>query len=224
MTNLQWMAVVGIGCSVVLPGTNAFAKNDKNVDGGDFWQWALATPTNHNPLLDTTGADCAVGQTGKVWFLGGFFGGGSVKRSCTIPKNKQIFFPLINSINIDTPNVCGQGPDSIAVADLRMSSKVFIDGAINLSATLDGQPIPFQREVSPVFTTTLPADNVFDPICVGAGLGDVPGGKFKPSVDDGYYAALDELSPGIHTLHFHADDPSQLTFQDVTYILTIQDH
>jgi hypothetical protein len=222
MTNLRWVAVVGMGCAVVLPGTSAFAKNDKNVNGGDWWQWALAQPTAHNPMLDTTGADCAVGQTGKVWFLAGTFGGGTVTRSCTIPKNKQLFFPIINSINFNTPNVCGQGPDDISVADLRSFSKTFIDGVTTVSAELDGQPIAFQRETSPVFTVTLPADNVFDPICTGLGLGDVPGGKFKPSVDDGFYVALDELAAGRHTLHFHAEDPSQSTSQDITYILTIE--
>jgi hypothetical protein len=221
MTNLQWMAVVGIGCSVVLPGTSAFAKNVKNVDGGDWWQWALATPTNHNPLLDTTGADCAVGQTGKVWFLAGTFGGGSVQRACTIPKNKQLFFPVVNAVNIDTPNVCGQGPDHVSVADLRVFPKTFVDNATNLSAELDGASLAFQREVSPVFTVTLPADNIFDSGCIAAGLGDVPGGKFQPAVDDGVYAALDELSPGTHILHFHADTPGQPSV-DVTYTLTVE--
>ena len=208
--------------ALALPGTPAFAKNVKNVDASDWWQWALATPTNHNPLVDTTGADCAVGQKGEVWFLAGTFGGGPVTRSCTIPRNKQLFFPLINSINIDTPNVCGQGPGDISVADLRSFSAAFIDGATNLSAELDGHPIPFARQVSPVFTVTLPADNLFDPICIGAGLGDVPAGTYKPAVDDGFYTSLDVLAPGVHTLHVHADDPSAGTFQDVTYHLTVE--
>jgi hypothetical protein len=219
MTNRHWVAVVAVGYSVVLPGKSAFAKNTTNVDGGDWWQWALAAPTNHNPLLDTTGADCAVGQTGKVWFLAGTFGGGMVTRSCTIPKNKQLFFPLINFVNIDTPGVCGQVGE-IPVADLRAAAKAFIDGATNLSAELDEQPIAFQREASPVFTATLPADNIFDAPC--AGVSDVPAGKYKPAVDDGYYASIGELSPGTHTLHFHADDPSQGTSQDVTYHLTVE--
>src|SRR5688500_11533882 len=50
-----------------------------------WWQWALETPADVNPLLDTTGANCAVNQTDHVWFLAALLGPGTVTRSCTIP-------------------------------------------------------------------------------------------------------------------------------------------
>src|SRR6187200_1961466 len=49
-----------------------------------WWQWAEATPTSVNPVLDRTGAQCAQGQTGHVWFLAGSFGTDVLNRSCTI--------------------------------------------------------------------------------------------------------------------------------------------
>ena len=58
-----------------------------------WWRWALETPTSVNPLLDTTGANCAVGQTGRVWFLAGTLGPGDpVVRTCTIRTGTSLFF------------------------------------------------------------------------------------------------------------------------------------
>jgi hypothetical protein len=218
MISVRWMAVVGIGLVALVSETSARAN--AAVDGDEWWQWALAEAIPQNPMLDTTGADCAVNQHGNVWFLAGTFGGGMVTRLCTISKNKQLFFPIINSVNIDTPNVCGQGPQSIPVDTLRAASKAFIDGATNVSAEIDGRPIPFERLTSPIFTVTLPAHSVFEPLCIG--LGGVPAGRYHPAVDEGYYASVDDLSPGQHTLHLHADDPSNGFSQDVTYQLTVK--
>jgi hypothetical protein len=36
-----------------------------------WWQWILSIPTQMNPNLDSTGAHCAEGQSGHVWFLPG---------------------------------------------------------------------------------------------------------------------------------------------------------
>ena len=51
-----------------------------------------------------------VGQSGSVWFLAGIFGGGSATRTCAVPAGKALYFPVLNSVNINAPNVCGQGP------------------------------------------------------------------------------------------------------------------
>jgi hypothetical protein len=186
--------------------------------GASWWHWALSIPTAHNPIRDTTGADCAQKQDGPVWFLAGIgFGGATtVNRSCTVPASKRIFFPIANSVNIDSPNVCGQGPDHVPVSELREGPAAFVNGLINLSATLDGHPITFTRLVSDVFTVNLPEDNVFDVVCPD----NVPGGTYKPAVDDGYYVDLGQLSAGSHTLHFHAENGSNFT-EDVTYNLMI---
>jgi hypothetical protein len=74
-------------------------------------------------------------------FLAATLFGGTVERTCTVPAGKELFFPVINSVNIDTPNVCGQGPERIPVEDLRAFSAAFIEGATNLSVELDGKEI-----------------------------------------------------------------------------------
>src|SRR5258706_16430044 len=49
----------------------------------EWWQFILSLPAAANPLLDT-GAQCAVGQRGPVWFLAGSLGE-VVTRTCTVP-------------------------------------------------------------------------------------------------------------------------------------------
>jgi hypothetical protein len=34
-----------------------------------WWKWALEKSVVESPLLDTTGANCAIGQPRSVWFL-----------------------------------------------------------------------------------------------------------------------------------------------------------
>jgi hypothetical protein len=205
----RYVAVIGL---VVCAPDSVMADTSSDL-GASWWQWALSIPTAHNPILDTTGADCAQKQDGPIWFLAGVgFGTTTVNRTCTVPASKRIFFPIANQVNFNTPNVCGQGPDDLLVSDMRAASAAFVDGVINMSANLDGHPIPMtgriRRLVSDVFTLTLPEDNVFDAVCIQAGYSDgVPGGTYKPAVDDGYYVDLGQLSAGSHTLHFHAENP-----------------
>jgi hypothetical protein len=88
-----------------------------------WWQWALSIPTSVNPQLDTTGKDAVVGQRGSVWFLAGFFGGGPATRTCSVPQGTALFFPVINSVNINIPDVCGQ-MGTLTVSQLRALSRL----------------------------------------------------------------------------------------------------
>src|SRR6185437_3171085 len=69
-----------------------------------WWQYVLGQPAATNPLQDTTGAHCATGQTGPVFFLAGTSGSGTVTRQCTVPAGKQLFFPLLNAFDVHTPS------------------------------------------------------------------------------------------------------------------------
>ena len=186
-----------------------------------WWQWALSIPSAQNPLLDTTGEKCMVGQRGATWFLAGVFGGGDpIVRNCTVPDNVNLFIPVVNSVNLNSPNVCGQGPVDISVADLRAGAAPFIDGAINLLVEVDGKPLKHLRRVqSKVFAATLPEDNIFDSPC--ASLGGVPAGVYSPAIDDGIYAHIGNLKAGPHTLHIHAENPSAGFVLEVTYNLNV---
>ena len=127
----------------------------------------------------------------------------------------------MNSINFNTPNVCGQGPDNLSVKTLRQTSADFINGTRRLEADVDGRAISLQRIRSDVFAIALPENNVFDAPCSDAGLGNVPAGIYSPAVDDGLYAILSPLRVGRHTIHFHAENPSAGFVVDIIYILKV---
>jgi hypothetical protein len=185
----------------------------------EWEQWLESIPASVNPATDTTGENCMVGQRGPTWFLAGVFNGGSAERTCSIPEDVSLFFPVVNAVNINSPNVCGQGPDSISVAELRALSAASVDGAVDLSVKLDGKPISkLVRTKSVVFAVALPESNLFDAPCEGAGLGNVPAGVYSPSVNDGIYVKLAPLKIGKHTLRIQA---VRAIVQDVTYHLTV---
>jgi hypothetical protein len=161
----------------------------------EWWQWVLSIPVPDNPLLDQTGENCVVGQRGPAWFLVGSFGGGETTRSCSVPEGRLIFFPVINSVNIDTPNVCGQGPERTPVGELRASSAAFVNGAVDVAVRLDGKRISnLARVKSKVFAVALPEDNLFDAPCASAG--GVPAGIYSPAVDEGIYSLIKDLRKG----------------------------
>ena len=213
------LATMALGLSLTMHPTLASAES-----GGfsrlsaQWWQWALSIPPSQNPLLDMTGENCMVGQRGPTWFLGGVFGGGGmVTRNCTVPDNVSLFFPVINSVNFNSPNICGFGPDDQSVAVLRRDAAPFIDGSIKLLVEVDGNRVKHLRRVqSKVFALTLPEVNLFDAFCA------VPGGVYSPSVDDGVYVHLGALKPGPHVVHIHAENPSATFFLDVTYMLKVE--
>jgi hypothetical protein len=180
-----------------------------------WWQWALSIPTPNNPLTDTTGANCMVGQRGPVWFLAGAFAGGVARRTCSVPEGVALFFPISNYIAFDTPGICGQGA-SLSLRELRDTAKSAIDAVTVATAKLDNKPVKNVRRVrSEPFVTVLPTNNVFVELCAG----DAPPGVFSPSVDEGYYVKLDGLDPGVHTLTFRAK--AGASEQDIEYILNV---
>ena len=87
--------------------TPAFAADDTSESFRDlsaqWWQWALSIPAAINPVSDTTGANCMVGQRGPVWFLAGSITGVPTVRTCTVPEGVPLFFPVINTVWINTP-------------------------------------------------------------------------------------------------------------------------
>ena len=224
-TRMTLTRIATIAAVVVLPlfGTSAPAAAQTGSTqkiGAEFWQWALSIPADVNPLIDPTGASCMVGQRGSSWYLAGFLFGGSAARACSIPAGTALVFPVLNSINFDTPNVCGQGSTRLTVAELRASSAALINDASTLTVMLDGKVVTeIERVRSRVFPLTLPENNVFDPFC--ADFGGFPGGVYPRAVDEGYYVKLDALSPGTHTLRIQATAPTFGVDLDVTYNLTV---
>jgi hypothetical protein len=209
------MAVAGITLGL-MGSVNPASADSSSLKklSAEWWQWALSIPTPVNPQLDATGEDCVVGQRGSLWFLAGIFGGGTATRTCSIPANAALYVPVINSVVVNTPDICGQ-VGSLSVEEERALAAPIINNATNLSVELDGTAIQPQRVQSEVFAAALPDDNIFVQPCAG----DAPGGIFSPSIDDGFYVLLKPLAIGTHTLHFHAESGGFV--EDVTYELTV---
>jgi hypothetical protein len=102
------VAIVGIGSAFMMPICTALAESLDRLSA-EWWQWAASIPTSVNPQVDPTGQNAVVGQRGSVWFLAGVFLGGTATRTCSVPEGTQLFVPVINSVQINIPNVCGQG-------------------------------------------------------------------------------------------------------------------
>jgi hypothetical protein len=214
--------IVGIVLGIMMPVIPASADLGTLPPGrlsaltANWWQWALSIPKSRNLLLDKTGENCMVGQRGFVWFLAGTFFGGSATRTCSVPEDKSLFFPVTNLSFFNSPNACGQGNQSFTAAQERAAIKP-IDAVKALSVTVDGTDVKktlLRRVQSQVFDVVLPDDNIFT-----SDFSPCPGGIYSPTVGDGYYVSLGPLTPGSHTIHFHGEDA--LGNHDVIYNLDV---
>jgi len=180
---------------------------------GALWsQWAYGTPAADNPVLDTTGADCTVGQpVPGTFFLAGTFDGSTVMRTCTTPVGDAFLIPILNAAAFAQQT---DPPDQRTEAFVR-SEIACIDTPPTLSITVDGVALANPQsllEHSVVFSVNLPAGNIFG----------VPAQLLSPSVDAGYYAFLEPLSAGSHNIHITASSPACGATQDATYNLIVQ--
>ena len=177
-----------------------------------WFKWAYEPSPTQNPVLDTTGDNCATGQSGHVWFLAGTFGTGNppVTRTCSIPSGRMLFFPVGNGF------CAGDGFD---FAGERACATQFAATLVNYAVEVDGVPIqglgsnlfdsPY-RALSPEWDLVLGQDNIF-----GA-----PAGTYTPGAGDGVYVMLAPLTPGEHLIHIHADFTTGGQI-DATYHLTV---
>jgi hypothetical protein len=206
---------------VVPPNEESFALSYGEW-AGRWWQWAgWGMPVATNPITDTTGVDCALGQWGPVFFLTGTPGGPSVVRSCTIPAGKGLFFPLDNS-------ACAVPEDGATPAEAASLCSGMIDlvDVSSLKLTIDGVQIHNLgqfRTPSPIYSFTGNAPNFCSVNCCTNLTPHCYEGFHAQGVGDGYYVMLKPLSAGRHTLHFHAEIPSwgSGATQDVTYHLNV---
>lgn len=209
------------GPKVITPNSVAFGRTYSEWSAG-WWQWALSIPASHHPLFDT--ADCSVGQSGPVWFLGGKFcaNGAScdftgVVRSCSLPAGKTLYIPVLNAEN----SALELNDPKAQIADIRASLAAAMDGASDFSFEIDGAAIPHLKDRFRVQSTatvfTIPDDNLFTAI----GEGNFTGGAYFPVMDDGVYVMLSPLPAGPHQIHFHGAFPQFNFALDVTYNLTV---
>jgi hypothetical protein len=194
-------------------------------------QWAYSKPVGDIPVIggdpDYTEAQCdgtPVSPTqGKQWFLAGTTDGSVVERTCTMPVGTHLFFPVVTSFGVKVfPFEDAEVERQKAI---NFINRVLADPAFRQSivVTVDGKAVKSNRIVratSPLFTITLPADNIFNcPTCVPPVV--VPAGEYEGALADGVWVTLPPLPPGEHEIHFEMSAPSVPFSQNNTYNLTV---
>ena len=180
-----------------------------------WWQWAMYLPRDSNPVADTTGAFCAMGQRGDVWFLAGGFGSSKVRRTCAVPAGSSVVFPLINMVYWPSAD----GVDRFTCAQARDAAKLNNDTAIDLFAELDGRPLP---RTSRQRVATVDCFDVFERMPAAR-----KPYKAWPAATDGYWVWLDPLPPGRHVLTFggrynRSSGQEGRMVQDIAYELIVE--
>lgn len=194
--------------------------------GDAWWQWGFSFPVSINPLLDQTGENALLGQSGSVWFLAGTTGG-DAERTVTVPAGKSLFFPVVNNLWINIPDLGDNpwSPEQEAFA--RAYIAVAIDDMATLNCTIDGEAVKnleaYRCQTPPGegFMTYIPENDIWGLV----GLTTVSGGTFQagtygPSLQDGIYLMLPPLPVGQHEIQFSAMGLHGWGL-DVTYHLTV---
>lgn len=151
-----------------------------------WWQWVLSIAKTENPLVDENGKNCANNQSGPVWFLAGTLKG-HAERSCAIPADKAILFPVIN---VEASVAEGDGTTEEALA---ARVKFEMDQITDMRAMINGTNVNELRRYriqSPLFNVTLPVDNVLK----------LPAQTTK-MMSEGYWLFLRHLEPGKYDLN-----------------------
>ncbi|MGY6214422.1 hypothetical protein ACW73L_04590 [Methylolobus aquaticus] len=199
-----------------------------------WWQWAYSGADGNNSVQDTTGELCGLRQPNDdVWFLAGTFGGPAVVRSCTIPADRKLFYPVVNSIWTDCPGTADEALTDQEVREILVNFTIGGDPACQMSSTLDGIPVTASgisvvRTQSPRFSTYLPKNNLIRGCDASDPNKPLPAGKTGRQIAEGHWVMLPPLRPGKHTLTLHGAgcDASQdgLPFfqTEVTYHLKVR--
>jgi hypothetical protein len=141
-------------------GQSSRASKDPGALGAAWWSWLVSTPVAKNPSIgDYTGGPKCDGQpvtktANREWFLAGSPGelsedGGTViagsgaERTCKVPANTEIFFPIVN--NFCATPVDGDTPEKLFACAKNITDDFLADG--EYYAKVDGQDIPSSRIV-----------------------------------------------------------------------------
>ncbi len=134
-------ALAGAGCGGGDSGSSSEkppkAAPDPAELAGRWWVWASGPA---KPVEDGTGKRCTRDQPEEVFFLAGTFGG-EARRTCRVPKDTPLFFPVLNrrcptegAPAEDAAAACGEGLEEAEV-----------------ELTVDGEPARLEYVESPPF-------------------------------------------------------------------------
>ena len=184
----------------IASGQTASQSQDVKALTEAWWTWALAEPS---PVEGNYkgGQKCEGEFVEGVFFLAGT-AGGDAKRTCTVPADTALFFPVVNALcTADEPNYpqCATEPVDTALA----TGEPY--------ATLDGEALEISRITTEDFTLILPEPNIFG----------VPGGPYEHlATSDGLWVYLPQgLEPGKYKVQFGGDFANLP--QNITYKLSV---
>lgn len=183
----------------------------------EWWIWALSKPSAENPLIgedpDYTRKQCdgrpVDGSSGKVWFLAGTLDETPVDRTCTVPPNRELFFPVGNVAFLITEP--GETEEDAHQYVNGYMDEIEADKGLVTTVTVDGEEFPderIERADSPLFTAKVPKGGLLE------------AGSYE-GVADGLWVTLPPLPKGEHTVHFSFDAPNAGFSQNNTYHLTV---
>ena len=188
-----------------------------------LWIWEYAQPFDHSPLFDRTGADCAVGQEGPVWFLDAVPGGSlgsKVTRRCTIPAHRALLLALSSALNdYPCPDPTFKPAPGETLFDFLLDAIApLIDKSGSFEVTLDG------TQIKNVLSYRYTSDDVFyfkGDLSLKAAYDSCVTGQLQAGVADGHFLMFKPLTPGNHTIVVNGHD---MTGMAVTLIeeLTIR--
>lgn len=171
-----------------------------------WWQWAFSIPKALNPIIDKTGENCGRGQEGPVWYLAGTTKNTyRAKRSCLIPRQKSILFPILVSLFSRSEKPAMTDGELVRYASKDIDQTSFLEVIIDDFKFIDLS----EFRVQSFFNLDLVKGNIWD----------IKAGHTMAS-SDGFWVFLKPLSVGKHTIHFRGVEPNFKT--RVTYNVTIR--
>ena len=165
-------------------------------------QWIYRQPLAQNPVLDQSGAYCAVDQRGPVWFIPPIDGPAvfTGTRTCTIPHGKSILLQLGGVVALyprgDRTDYAPAAGETLSHF-LRSRAAIVMDSVNRLEVTLDG------RALKQVLDYRIQSEGLFEltphPTLVGTYDARLVGWG-QPAVSDGFFMMFKPLQRGSHTL------------------------
>jgi hypothetical protein len=199
--------------NLLLPRDAIVAGHDLDWYAQDWWQWVFSIPFEQNPVSDTDGRFCGAGQSGPVWYLAGGFGSSRLHRTCSVPADRHLFFPIVIYLVTTRPE------QSSTCAEVRRKVLQDQDHYVHLVVELNGVQLPdlHQMRITP--------EQCFD--LAGGAAPEFESRAYYPSATDGYWVMLAPLPAGDHRLEFRGffsvQKGEEQMVQNIIYDLHIEE-
>ena len=200
----------GSGAVEIVPPDESFGEATLGEWSARQWQWSESVPADISPSMSDQG--CGLGQFGPVFLLENT----GVDRTCVVAEGTAIYVVVadVECSTVEPPPFFGDNE-----ADLRECAAAGFDEfwPTPPSVTVDGVAVPGItrfRTQTPVFSFTLPEDNLF---------GAPAGTTATKAVSDGIAVMLKPLSVGQHRIVISYTSPFLPGPGSTTYNLTVVD-